>query len=254
MFFLYLLLHRLEHRLPAAVQIGHIEYIIFDEEGAKIVPLATKDMRLAKCWALTDSNANVAQPCENFQALAQVAIQVSSPKPEQWKEWIKQIAGTRVVSELPTVLEIAAILYISVPVYLITSLTRVSAAKSSVSTHRLRSLSSTSGVPVLGLSSPLRSSQRPPNKNSQQLQTNQQRIYVLNLVPSRHWGRECQTVVPAFCSSALTALMVSLTSIRRPSAHFSSPRSTSTASFISIALSCQTKNLSNSSNTSAHTH
>jgi hypothetical protein len=169
MFLLYLLLHRLEHRLPTAVQIGHIEYIIFDEEGAKIVPLATKDMRLAKCWALTNGNANVARPCENFRALAQVAIQVSSPKLERWKEWIKQIAGTRVVSELPTVLEITAILYVSVPIYLITSLTRVSVAKSWVETHHLCSLSSTSGVPALGPSLPLCSSQGPPNKNSQQL-------------------------------------------------------------------------------------
>ena len=111
-FLLYLLLYRLEHKLPTAVQFSPVNYIIFDEQGAKTVALNDLDDRLTECWALADSNADVTQPCYSFRTVPRIVIQASSPKPARWKEWLKQLQGTRVVSDLPDILEIAAIMLV----------------------------------------------------------------------------------------------------------------------------------------------
>jgi hypothetical protein len=108
-FLLYLLLHRLENRLPTAVQFGSYHYFIFDEKGARVNSLLYDDPRLRQCWALTDSNHNLLQPCEAFQNLAKRVILASRPKPERWREWIKQTGGYCIISDLPSVPEIAAI-------------------------------------------------------------------------------------------------------------------------------------------------
>ena len=84
-FLFYLLLYRLENKLPTAVQLDGTDYIIFDEQGAKVNSLPHKDPRLQKCWALTDSNANNSQPCEAFQSLAKLVILTSPPEPERWR-------------------------------------------------------------------------------------------------------------------------------------------------------------------------
>jgi hypothetical protein len=110
-FLLYLLIHRLENRLPTAVQFDADYYIIFDEQGAKVNPLPDPDPdpRLEECWALADSNNYVLQPCSAFQAVAERVILASSPKPERWREWIKQAMGRCIISDLPSVPELAAI-------------------------------------------------------------------------------------------------------------------------------------------------
>lgn len=111
MFLVYLLLYRLEHKLPTAIQVGNDRYFVFDDEC--VLSHRTVDEaepRLSSCWALTDSNLHAVHPCEHFPSLPEVLIQSSSPKPEKWKEWLKQKMGSRIYAELPTVLEIAAIL------------------------------------------------------------------------------------------------------------------------------------------------
>jgi len=108
-FLFYLLLYRIERKLPTAVQLGSEYYFIFDEQGATVHSLHHEDPRLKKCWALADSNNKVLQPCEAFQSLAKLIILASSPKPERWKEWIKQTKGSTIISDLPSVPEIAAI-------------------------------------------------------------------------------------------------------------------------------------------------
>lgn len=111
MFLIYLLLYRLEHKLPTAVQFGGERYFVFDGEGASRHTLGGPvDPRLSSCWALADSNSYAVQPCEDFVSSAKIVIQASSPKPERWKGWLKQKRGERIYAELPTVLEIAAIL------------------------------------------------------------------------------------------------------------------------------------------------
>jgi hypothetical protein len=108
-FLFYLLLHRLGNRLPTAVQLNDEHYFIFDEQGATVHSLSHRDSRLKKCWALTDSNDEVTQPCGAFKSFAERVILASSPKPERWKEWIKQKKGYCIISDLPSVPEIAAI-------------------------------------------------------------------------------------------------------------------------------------------------
>ena len=109
-FLYYVLLLRLGLKLPTAVQLGTRKYIIFDESGAVVRPINARDSRLKKCWALTDSNAQVTQPCEVFMSVARLVVQITSPKPERWKEWTKQMYGEWVVVDPPSVSEIAAIL------------------------------------------------------------------------------------------------------------------------------------------------
>jgi hypothetical protein len=108
-FLFYLLLYRLEKKLPTAIQLDYEYYFIFDEQGAAVHPVSERDMRLKKCWALTDSNSMVVRPCPAFSSLAKYVILASSPRPQRWKEWIKEDDGSRIISDLPSVAEIAAI-------------------------------------------------------------------------------------------------------------------------------------------------
>jgi len=110
-FLFYLLLYRLENKLPTAVQFGPNRYILFDEDGAieYSLPEPYRNPRLRKCWALTDSNNLIYQPCPEFQLIAKVVILISSPRPERWKEWRKQAGAYLRISDLPSVPEIAAI-------------------------------------------------------------------------------------------------------------------------------------------------
>ena len=112
MFLIYLLLYRLEHRLPTAVQFQTQSYLLFDEQG--VLSLSVDDIfepRLCQCWALADSNSRVSQPCAGFETKAgKLVIQASLPNPSRWKEWLKQARGWQLWAELPTMLEIAAVL------------------------------------------------------------------------------------------------------------------------------------------------
>jgi len=108
-FLFYLLLRRLEKRRPTAVQLDLHGYFFFDKEGATFYRFTTYNPKLDKCWALADSNQFAQQPCEPFQRLAECTIQMSSPRPDRWKEWMKETDGLHFVMDLPTVPEIAAV-------------------------------------------------------------------------------------------------------------------------------------------------
>ncbi|KIM25413.1 hypothetical protein M408DRAFT_26200 [Serendipita vermifera MAFF 305830] len=90
-FLLHLLLHRLEKKLPTAVQFGARNYFIFDKQGAKVNSLDYRDPRLGECWGLTNGNNDILQLCETFRKVAKRVILVSPPE------------------HLPSVPEIAAI-------------------------------------------------------------------------------------------------------------------------------------------------
>lgn len=73
--------------------------------------LRVTDDRLAGCWALTDSNAKVNEPCEAFLSNAQCVVQTTPPKPIRWKEWTKQkVTAAVLVMDLPHGYEIAAVM------------------------------------------------------------------------------------------------------------------------------------------------
>ena len=105
-FLLYLLLHRLEHRLPTAVQLNSKYYFIFDEQGATVYPVNDRDERLQRCWALVGGNANV----HPVVGCAERVILITSLKPEKWERWYTVSRGTWIVMDLPSVPEIAAVL------------------------------------------------------------------------------------------------------------------------------------------------
>lgn len=110
-FLLYLLLYRLERMLSTAIQLSPQFFFIFDEHGALACNSDTYDRaRLKKCSALSDSNSQIGQPCNAFLRDAQRIIQVASPKITRWKTWMKEKNATRIITELPKVLEIAAVL------------------------------------------------------------------------------------------------------------------------------------------------
>jgi len=109
-FLIYLLLYRLKHKLPTAVQLNNTYYSIFDEQGATFHSTKADDSRLRECWALTDSNEFVMQPCLAFMRNAKFIVQTTSPSPERWTKWVKQHDGTWIIMDLPSVPEMAAVL------------------------------------------------------------------------------------------------------------------------------------------------
>ena len=113
-FLLYLLLHRLEHRLPTAVQLNSEYYFIFDEQGATVHLIDDGDEpRLERCWALVGD----VDPALGW---AERVILITSLKLEKWERWLTVSRGTWIVMDLPSVPEIAAILSVGmVPLCLV---------------------------------------------------------------------------------------------------------------------------------------
>ncbi|KAJ7229167.1 hypothetical protein GGX14DRAFT_617124 [Mycena pura] len=109
MFLIYLLLYRLEHKKPTAVQVTRDRYYVFDEQGVTAFRLDQFPSRLQGCWALVDSNQYVIAPCAPLTSRAKYVVLTTPPEPSRWKKWLKHGGGELMVSELPTTLEIAAI-------------------------------------------------------------------------------------------------------------------------------------------------
>jgi len=109
MFLIYLLLHRLEHQLPTAIQVDPGRYFVFNQDGPAEYFTTEIAPGLKECWALVDSNEHVLQPCPAFTIRAGRVIQTSSPLPDRWKSWIKHASGGIIIADLPTVPEIAAV-------------------------------------------------------------------------------------------------------------------------------------------------
>jgi hypothetical protein len=103
-------LRRLENKRPTAVQFAPDHCFIFDEKGAARLTGNTST-RLKECLLLIDSNSAATwHPLLTLYTGAERAILMSSPNPAKWAEWMKQTIATCVISDLPTVPEIAAIL------------------------------------------------------------------------------------------------------------------------------------------------
>ncbi|KAK7058389.1 hypothetical protein VNI00_002023 [Paramarasmius palmivorus] len=113
-FLLYLLIHRLERKLPTAVQCNNDAIIVFNETGFHthstddILDLRNTGVHkvLKECWAFA---ANVTQPFLLFQVYAQCLIQAAPPNTYRWRGWLKQFEGSHFVMDLPQVMEITAI-------------------------------------------------------------------------------------------------------------------------------------------------
>ncbi|KAE9402129.1 hypothetical protein BT96DRAFT_991474 [Gymnopus androsaceus JB14] len=84
-------------------------YFVFDKDGGKVYPCTVLAPGLDQCWALTNSNSDTVFPGPFLSYGSQCVILASSPNSERWKQWMKHASAVCLVSELPEVLEIAAI-------------------------------------------------------------------------------------------------------------------------------------------------
>ena len=110
LFLLYLLLYRLERRLPTAVQFNPDEFILFDEEGASVGHCSGLNAFEipSDCWALCDSNSTTPSPCTAFRKAGVRIILTSSPRPAMSKGWIEECRAEIIVMDLPTLREVSA--------------------------------------------------------------------------------------------------------------------------------------------------
>ncbi|KAK7019864.1 hypothetical protein R3P38DRAFT_2970598 [Favolaschia claudopus] len=116
-FLLFILLHRLQRRLPTAVQVNAEQLIIFDECGVSVYDTKLKmhqdntlRRRLSRCWALCDSNQNLASPCLTIRLEASFVVITSAPQPHRWQGLLKQMGGAVSFLRLPSVMEVGAVI------------------------------------------------------------------------------------------------------------------------------------------------
>ncbi|THH19354.1 hypothetical protein EUX98_g8795 [Antrodiella citrinella] len=108
LFLIFLLLHRLQNRLPTAIQLVD-DVVCFNDKGVAIHDPKEK-IDLVGYWALSDSNSVNTTPSSTFIYSSAFVIQATSRKRDRWKEWLKEVSGTVIMSEPPHVLEIGAVL------------------------------------------------------------------------------------------------------------------------------------------------
>ncbi|TBU26438.1 hypothetical protein BD311DRAFT_808494 [Dichomitus squalens] len=85
-FLLYLLLYRLERKLPTAIQLNKDSIVVFNADGAAVYDDRARIRFDRQYWALADSNATVISPCEAFQYSRARLIQASPLRPDRWEE------------------------------------------------------------------------------------------------------------------------------------------------------------------------
>ena len=88
LFLYYVLLRRLESGLPTAFQLTEEEFILFDNEGFRV--LSSRIKFPPDTLGLVDSNAVIESPAPAFQSGTIRIIQATSPKARQWKPWAKE--------------------------------------------------------------------------------------------------------------------------------------------------------------------
>ncbi|KAI0762234.1 hypothetical protein C8Q74DRAFT_1288967 [Fomes fomentarius] len=109
-FLIYLLIYRLERCLPTAIDLTGYNFILFSAGGVTVHNPKRDSWCLTEdCWALSDSNACVSQPCQAFRSSRARVIQTTPPQPHRWKEWRKQMSASVAIADLPTLFEIAAV-------------------------------------------------------------------------------------------------------------------------------------------------
>ncbi|KAH9921157.1 uncharacterized protein B0H18DRAFT_880418 [Fomitopsis serialis] len=112
-FLLYLLLHRLEQRLPTAIQFRTTELYVFEDTQAYMVrPESIEELQLPGFWILVDSNADVVAPSDCLCSCgAARLVHAASPNAKRWEEWTKgEYNIESIVSRLPTLTEIGMII------------------------------------------------------------------------------------------------------------------------------------------------
>jgi hypothetical protein len=111
-FLIYLLLRRLEQRLPTAIQLDASRFFIFDQFGASMHRPSDLPARLWDCIALVDSNDDVTRPCLAIRRQARFIVCATSPDPEQYWSWTRHLFSWPVAINPSMKLEIASLAYV----------------------------------------------------------------------------------------------------------------------------------------------
>jgi hypothetical protein len=108
---IFVLLSRLSHGLPTAIQFNK-EFVLFTDQGPTEHPGDRPFVFPDHTWALADSNAGTVIPCFAFcnSPPRIFVLQTTSPLVSRYKEWQKQRRGTKMyVMECITLGELKAI-------------------------------------------------------------------------------------------------------------------------------------------------
>ncbi|KAI0696938.1 hypothetical protein BC835DRAFT_1413996 [Cytidiella melzeri] len=93
-FLAYVLIKRLQRKLPTAVEIAGSGYVLFGEPGVVLYlgrekPCNGRYKNLSDVWALSDSSPDNHIPCIAFRNSHSVLIQATCPEQHRWHEWAK---------------------------------------------------------------------------------------------------------------------------------------------------------------------
>jgi hypothetical protein len=115
----YVLIRRLQNKLPTAVQRDAYTFVLFDDQGPRLY--STKfwwELLLSQdTWALSDSSVSTTHPCDAFLDSKALLIQTTSPARHRWKTWAKQSNARTYVMDVWREDEIHALLYVLLPLY-----------------------------------------------------------------------------------------------------------------------------------------
>lgn len=111
---IYLLLRRLEQKLPTAIQFEAKRFLIFDSLGASVFEAHERSDRLMSCVALVDSDAEFTMPSIGIRRQAKLIVHTTLPIVERYRSWTKYLFFYVIEMSLPTALEIAILKYVQI--------------------------------------------------------------------------------------------------------------------------------------------
>lgn len=108
-FLLYVLLHRLAHKLPTAVHDGGGNFVLFSSSGAATYSVNDRQVAFPEqCWALSDGNDLNPSPCAAFRNSRVFVVYATSPR-DSSMSFVDRMNMLPLVLPLPKVSEIAAV-------------------------------------------------------------------------------------------------------------------------------------------------
>lgn len=117
MFLLYVLLTRMQEKLPVALHTSPYGYYLVNDEGvsfhenSQLEPLNQHE----RIWCLSDSRETTKVPTDDFILAAQAQIiQAASPHKDRWHAWKKETRAKLYVMDIWDDGELALLAYVDV--------------------------------------------------------------------------------------------------------------------------------------------
>lgn len=112
-FLIWLLLHRLQQKLPTAIQFQLGTFLYFDENGPRELSADSSCRSLLRnCWALSAESEDIARPCFAFSLSEAVNIHVAPAWSDRWRSWKKHHYADIIFMDIPRTREVAALVYV----------------------------------------------------------------------------------------------------------------------------------------------